>query len=154
MATHSDILAGESYGQLAGYTPQGRTELHVTEATQHTLKQISESRALKTSIIELQICLKLLKKYLKSTSKTLHLISPLRGCSSSHGKNNLITSIAQIPGSIQSLESSKNLNINQIPIIKYACTYVYYTCVCIYSYIMYKHIYEFLGKSWKLLTHV
>ena len=78
-----------------------------------------------------------LKKYLKSNSKTLHLISPLKGSSISHGKNDLITSTAQIPGSIQSLESSEKLNVNQIPNIKYACTYVYYTYVYVYVRISY-----------------
>ena len=35
MAIHSNILAGESHGQrsLVGYSPQGRKELSMTEAT-------------------------------------------------------------------------------------------------------------------------
>lgn len=51
-------------------------------------------------------------------------------------KNDLITSTTQIPGSIQSLELSENLNLNKIPNIKYACTCVYYTYmgVCMFIY--------------------
>ena len=37
MATYSSILAGESHAQrsLMGYSPQGRQELDMTEATEH-----------------------------------------------------------------------------------------------------------------------
>lgn len=51
-------------------------------------------------------------------------------------KNDLITSTTQIPGSIQSLELSENLNLNKIPNIKYVCTCVCYTYmgVCMFIY--------------------
>ena len=40
-ATHSSFLPGESHGRrsLADYTPQGRKESDMTEATQHTHRQ-------------------------------------------------------------------------------------------------------------------
>ena len=41
MATHSSILAWRIHGQrsLAGYSPRGRRELDMTEATKHTCIQ-------------------------------------------------------------------------------------------------------------------
>lgn len=36
----------------------------------------------------------------------------------------------------------------------HAHVYITHIWVCVCSYIISKYIYEFLGKSWKLLTHV
>ena len=45
MATHSCVLAGKSQRQrsLAGYSPDGRIELHETEVTQHALVIVPQS---------------------------------------------------------------------------------------------------------------
>ena len=51
MTTHSSILAGESHGQrsLADYSPWGRTESDMTEATEHThtMKEAEHVKATK-----------------------------------------------------------------------------------------------------------